>query len=119
MLLSIQRAWACRKAIFLASRIRSAQFAIRLPTLSGQRRTPDAHSGDFAASKGTPVVVATSGTVRLIGFKSGYGNIVVLTHDGRHVRTIRGIAPRYSVGSMASNAESTPPPAGKPDSSST
>lgn len=56
----------------------SSPFGFRTHPVKGKHLM---HTGvDFAASTGTPVLAAASGTVRFIGFKQGYGNIVVLSH---------------------------------------
>ncbi|WP_233852448.1 M23 family metallopeptidase [Paraburkholderia sp. HD33-4] len=56
----------------------SSPFGYRTHPVKGKHQM---HTGvDFAAPKGTPVVAAASGTVRFVGFKPGYGNIVVLSH---------------------------------------
>ncbi|ADG18741.1 Peptidase M23 [Paraburkholderia atlantica] len=56
----------------------SSPFGYRTHPVKGKHLM---HTGvDFAAPKGTPVVAAASGTVRFIGFKPGYGKIVVLRH---------------------------------------
>ncbi|MFI3249556.1 MAG: M23 family metallopeptidase [Eubacteriales bacterium] len=42
----------------------------------------DFHSGlDIAAPTGTPIYAADGGTVTFSGWKTGYGNIVIITHD--------------------------------------
>jgi murein DD-endopeptidase MepM/ murein hydrolase activator NlpD len=44
-----------------------------------------AHKGtDFAAPIGTPVRATADGVVVLAGQQNGYGNIVILKHDGRY-----------------------------------
>ncbi|MEX3636290.1 M23 family metallopeptidase [Paraburkholderia sp. BR14320] len=56
----------------------SSPFGYRTHPVKGKHLM---HTGvDFAAPKGTPVGAAASGTVRFIGFKAGYGKIVVLSH---------------------------------------
>jgi murein DD-endopeptidase MepM/ murein hydrolase activator NlpD len=65
----------------------SSPFGYRTHPVKGKHQM---HTGvDFAAPKGTPVVAAASGTVRFVGFKPGYGNIVVLSHP-------RGFATHYA-----------------------
>ncbi|HEY4539387.1 MAG TPA: peptidoglycan DD-metalloendopeptidase family protein [Faecalibacter sp.] len=40
------------------------------------------HNGlDFAASTGTPIYATGDGTVKMAGFNSGYGNVVVIRHS--------------------------------------
>ncbi|WP_255208958.1 M23 family metallopeptidase [Paraburkholderia youngii] len=56
----------------------SSPFGYRTHPVKGKHMM---HTGvDFAAPKGTPVGAAASGTVQFIGFKAGYGNIIVLSH---------------------------------------
>jgi murein DD-endopeptidase MepM/ murein hydrolase activator NlpD len=56
----------------------SSPFGYRIHPVKGKLHM---HTGvDLAAPKGTPVVAAASGTVRFVGFRPGYGNIVVLGH---------------------------------------
>jgi murein DD-endopeptidase MepM/ murein hydrolase activator NlpD len=51
------------------------------PTLHEMR----AHRGtDFAAPIGTPVRVTADGVVTVAGEQNGYGNVVMVTHDGRY-----------------------------------
>ena len=46
-------------------------------------RARDQHDGiDLAAPEGTPVVAAESGTVLFVGTKRGYGNLILVGHDG-------------------------------------
>ena len=46
-------------------------------------RARDRHDGiDLAAPEGTPVVAAESGTVLFAGKKRGYGNLILVGHDG-------------------------------------
>jgi murein DD-endopeptidase MepM/ murein hydrolase activator NlpD len=48
------------------------------------------HEGiDIAAAQGTPIRAAASGTVTFAGQMSGYGNVVIVSHDG-------GLQTRYA-----------------------
>jgi murein DD-endopeptidase MepM/ murein hydrolase activator NlpD len=47
------------------------------------RRDTEQHEGiDLAAPEGTPVLAAQSGKVLFAGFQRGYGNLVLVGHDG-------------------------------------
>lgn len=57
-----------------------------------------AHKGtDFAASIGTPVKVTSDGVVSLVGVQSGYGNVIMINHQG-HFSTVYGHLSRYAKG---------------------
>jgi murein DD-endopeptidase MepM/ murein hydrolase activator NlpD len=48
-------------------------------------KTWRAHSGiDYAAPTGTRVKAAADGTVAFAGWQGGYGNVVILQHQGRY-----------------------------------
>ncbi len=54
------------------------------------------HKGvDFAASTGTPIHAAGSGTVQFIGWKSGYGRFVMIKHN-RRLSTAYAHASRFA-----------------------
>jgi len=56
----------------------SSAFGNRTDPFTGGRAF---HSGlDFAAPKGTPVLSAAKGVVTFVGIRSGYGNVVEVTH---------------------------------------
>ena len=61
----------------------------RVTSNFGQRVHPihndvrDHHGVDFGAPTGTPVKATSDGTVDFFGFKSGYGNMVMLRHRGK------------------------------------
>lgn len=58
----------------------TSRFGWRLHPIFGR---PEFHTGmDIATRYGSPVVAALAGVVRFVGWKSGYGRIVVLYHDG-------------------------------------
>ena len=42
------------------------------------------HGTDFAAPMGTPVRVTADGVVMVAGEQNGYGNVVIIKHDGRY-----------------------------------
>src|SRR5262245_12975796 len=58
-----------------------------LSSTVGTRRDPinggrDFHEGlDISADRGTPVYATADGTVTAAGYESGYGNLVVITHE--------------------------------------
>ncbi|MEI7841663.1 MAG: peptidoglycan DD-metalloendopeptidase family protein [Gallionellaceae bacterium] len=57
-----------------------------------------AHKGvDYAAPTGTKVKVTADGTVALIGKQSGYGNVVMVNHQG-HYTTVYGHLSRFAAG---------------------
>ena len=58
----------------------TSRFGWRVHPIFGSR---EFHTGmDIATRYGSPVVAALSGVVRFVGWKSGYGRIVVLYHAG-------------------------------------
>lgn len=64
------------------------QTAAEISSPYGVRKDPftgrlDFHDGiDFAAASGTPIYAAKSGTVSFSGWKPGYGQVVMLQHEG-------------------------------------
>ena len=64
------------------SRVSSGFTASRFhPVLNRWR----AHKGtDFAAPMGTPVKSTSDGTVDYVGWQNGYGNVVIIKHQGRY-----------------------------------
>lgn len=63
-------------------RISSKFSPARYHPVLGKKRP---HRGvDYAAAEGTPIVAAGSGTISFRGKKGGYGNTVVIDHDGKH-----------------------------------
>jgi murein DD-endopeptidase MepM/ murein hydrolase activator NlpD len=64
------------------SRVTSGFTLVRLhPILHTMR----AHKGtDFAAPIGTPVRATADGVVTFVGQQTGYGNVIMLKHDGRY-----------------------------------
>lgn len=58
---------------------------------------PEIHRGvDLAAATGTPVRAMASATVEFAGEMSGYGNVIILQHDG-HTQTVYGHLSRIDV----------------------
>lgn len=57
-----------------------------------------AHKGvDFAAPTGTKVKSTADGVVSLVGKQSGYGNVIMVSHQGRY-STVYGHLSRYAQG---------------------
>jgi murein DD-endopeptidase MepM/ murein hydrolase activator NlpD len=77
------------------SRITSGFTMARLhPVLHSMR----AHKGtDFAAPIGTPVRVTAEGVVEFAGQQNGYGNVVIVKHDGRY-STVYAHLSRFAAG---------------------
>jgi len=60
----------------------TSPFGVRTHPLTRVRHH---HTGvDLAAKEGTPVLASARGTVDFIGWKRGYGKLVVVRHDGRY-----------------------------------
>jgi murein DD-endopeptidase MepM/ murein hydrolase activator NlpD len=60
----------------------TSPFGVRTHPLSHARHH---HTGvDLAAKEGTPVLASASGTVDFMGWKRGYGKLVVVRHDARY-----------------------------------
>ena len=58
----------------------TSRFGWRVHPIFGGR---EFHTGvDIAARTGTPVVAARTGVVRFVGWKTGYGRIIIVEHDG-------------------------------------
>ena len=58
----------------------SGTISSRFGASSNIRRS--SHTGlDIAASRGTPIAAAASGTVTFSGYKGSYGNMIVITHE--------------------------------------
>jgi murein DD-endopeptidase MepM/ murein hydrolase activator NlpD len=58
----------------------TSRFGWRVHPIFGGR---EFHTGmDIATRYGSPVVAARAGVVRFVGWKSGYGRIIVIAHDG-------------------------------------
>ncbi len=57
-----------------------------------------AHKGvDYAASTGTKVKVTADGIVSFVGRQGGYGNVVIVNHQGRYT-TVYGHLSRFAAG---------------------
>lgn len=50
--------------------------------------TPSHNGVDYTAPNGTPVYAATDGTVTVARYHHGYGNYVVIEHEGGTIRTL-------------------------------
>lgn len=60
----------------------SSTFGMRKHPLHGSWRS---HNGvDYAAQANTPIRATGHGKVKFIGWQNGYGNVVVLQHDGKY-----------------------------------
>jgi murein DD-endopeptidase MepM/ murein hydrolase activator NlpD len=58
----------------------TSRFGWRIHPIFGGR---EFHTGmDIATRYGSPVVAARAGVVRFVGWKTGYGRIVIVEHDG-------------------------------------
>ncbi len=92
--LALARFEAARTAAGLAPIRRPMEKPTRISSGFGNRTDPFTggrayHSGiDFPAPKGTPVLSAGYGKVSFVGQRSGYGNLVEVTHAG-------GLVTRY------------------------
>ncbi len=77
------------------SRVSSGFSLSRLHPVLGTWR---AHKGvDYAAPVGTKVKVTADGTVSFVGKQGGYGNVVMVDHQGRHT-TVYGHLSRFASG---------------------
>lgn len=92
---ALARFKAARSAIGLAPIHRPLEVTTRVSSAFGSRKDPFTkgkafHSGiDFPAPKGTTVFSAGYGKVTFVGQKSGYGNVVEITHGA-------GLLTRYA-----------------------
>lgn len=92
---ALARFKAARNAIDAAPIHRPIAGAIRMSSNFGNRKDPFTgqrafHSGaDFPAPSGTTVLAAGNGKVSFVGKRSGYGNVVEVTHSG-------GLLTRYA-----------------------
>lgn len=96
----------------------TSRFGWRIHPIFGSR---EFHTGmDIATRYGSPVVAALGGVVRFVGWKSGYGRLVVIEHDGgietsySHLSAAvvspgQGVAPGQIIGRIGSSGWSTGP----------
>lgn len=96
----------------------TSRFGWRIHPIFGSR---EFHTGmDIATRYGSPVVAALGGVVRFVGWKSGYGRLVVIEHDGgiqtsySHLSAAvvspgQGVAPGQVIGRIGSSGWSTGP----------
>lgn len=74
----------------------TSSFGMRFHPILGYTRM---HKGvDFGAPQGTPIFAAGDGTIQEAGWVSGYGNFVLLKHDGTFYSTAYGHASRFGPG---------------------
>jgi murein DD-endopeptidase MepM/ murein hydrolase activator NlpD len=60
----------------------SSGFSMRIHPILGKWKK---HSGvDFAAATGTPIHATADGVINFAGVESGYGNVVIIKHDGKY-----------------------------------
>jgi len=70
--------------------LRTALKFTRISSTFGMRKHPlhgnwVGHKGvDYAAPSGTPIHATADGTVAFIGRQNGYGNVIILKHDGKY-----------------------------------
>ena len=88
------------------TRISSGFTAARYHPILHQWR---AHKGiDFAAPAGTKVKAAAEGTVEFVGEQTGYGNVIIVKHEGRYSTAyghLSRFAPRLHVGQRVAQGE--------------
>ncbi|MES2985390.1 MAG: M23 family metallopeptidase [Pseudomonadota bacterium] len=83
------------------SLLRTPVDAVHITSGFGMRTHPimgytKMHRGvDFGASSGTPIMAAGDGTVTFKGWKNGYGNFVVIKHNGKY-ETAYGHCARFA-----------------------
>lgn len=76
----------------------SSRFGMRKHPILNRMR---AHNGvDYAAPIGTPVRASGDGKIDFVGWKGGYGRVVILRH-GRHYSTVYGHLSRFAHGLRA------------------
>ena len=77
------------------SRVSSGFSLSRLHPVLGTWRS---HKGvDYAASTGTKIKVTADGTVSFVGRQGGYGNVIMVNHQGRYT-TVYGHLSRFASG---------------------
>jgi len=60
----------------------SSGFSMRMHPILGKWKK---HTGvDFAATIGTPIHATADGTIDFAGVETGYGNVVIIKHDGKY-----------------------------------
>lgn len=84
----------------------SSTFGMRMHPI---HRTWRGHSGvDYAAPTGTPIHSTADGTVDFAGWKSGYGNVVIIEHHGKYSTLYAHqsrLAPGLKAGTKVSQGE--------------
>lgn len=86
--------------------LQSALKFSRVSSTFGMRKSPmhgewEGHAGiDYAAPTGTPIHATADGVVEVAGWKSGYGNTVIIKHRGK-ISTLYGHQSRLAEGITA------------------
>jgi len=84
----------------------SSTFGMRMHPI---RKTWTGHKGvDYAAPSGTPIHTTADGTVEFAGWKSGYGNVVIVKHHGKYSTLYAHqsrIAPSIKTGTKVSQGQ--------------
>lgn len=78
----------------------SSGFSMRIHPILGKWKK---HTGvDFAATTGTPIHATADGVINFAGVESGYGNVVIIKHDGKY-STLYAHMSRIAPGSRKGN----------------
>ena len=84
----------------------TSPFGVRTHPLSGHHHH---HTGvDLAAKDGTPVFASADGSVEFVGWKRGYGKLIVVRHNARYstyYAHLRGFAPGLRRGNRLASGQ--------------